>query len=209
MSDTKEYTPRPMSSKRVDRLLEKAMAAEDPNEGVRLLEEARRLAPEDPDVLYELGLAKEEAGDLEGMIEAFLEVSRLDPSHDRATGLLDETARNRIAALAEATLDRVPEPFKSRLGNVAVVIEDYPPRHAVAQGFDPRAYGMFDGPDDQAQHAVQELLTMPTQILLFAANLLADFEDEELDEEVAVTVLHEVGHYFGLDEEEVAALGLE
>jgi predicted Zn-dependent protease with MMP-like domain len=43
---------------------------------------------------------------------------------------------------------------------------------------------------------------------LFAANLLAAFPPEEIDEQVTVTVLHEIGHFFGLDEDEVAALGL-
>ena len=197
-----------MTSSKVDRLLEQAMLEEDPGRAAALLEEARALAPEDPDVLYELGLAKEELGDRDGMIAAFLEVARLDPREDRASGLLDDRARDRIAAAAEEALEQLPEPFRSRLGNVAVVIEDYPPGHAVREGFDPRAYGMFEGPDDLAQHLASEILMTPTRIVLFAANLLAAFPVEELEEQVTVTVLHEVGHYFGLDEDEVAALGL-
>ena len=50
----------------------------------------------------------------------------------------------------------------------------------------------------------------PTRIVLFWTNLLdvAD-DDDSLAEEVETTVLHEIAHYFGLDEEQVAALGLE
>jgi predicted Zn-dependent protease with MMP-like domain len=197
-----------MPPSKVDRLLEQALAEEDPSAAAALLEKARALDPEDPDVLYELGLAKEELGDREGMIAAFVEVSRLDPLSDRAAGLLDDRARDRIASSAEDALERIPEPFRSRLGNVAEVIEDYPPRHVVEQGFDPRAYGMFEGPDDLAQHLASEILVTPTCIVLFAANLLAAFPPEEIEEQVTVTVLHEIGHYFGLDEDEVAALGL-
>lgn len=184
------------------------MLEEDPSRAAALLEQARAIDPKDPDVLYELGLAKEELGDREGMIALFLEVLRLDPREDRALGLLDARARDTIAAAAEEALDRLPEPFRSRLGNVAVVIEDYPAMHVVAEGFDPRAYGMFEGPDDLAQHLASELLTTPTRIVLFAANLLAAFPPEEIEDQVTVTVLHEIGHYFGLDEEEVASLGL-
>jgi predicted Zn-dependent protease with MMP-like domain len=192
----------------VDRLLEKAMGEEDPRAAIALLEEALTIDPSDPDLLYELGLAKEELGDRDGMIAAFLEVARLDPSEDRASGLLDDRARDRIASAAEETLERLPEPFRDRLGNVAVVIEDYPSRDIVEQGFDPRAYGLFEGPDDLAQHLASEILMTPTRIVLFAANLLAAFPPDELEEQVTVTVLHEIGHYFGLDEDEVAALGL-
>ena len=49
----------------------------------------------------------------------------------------------------------------------------------------------------------------PTRIDLFTANLLASFPDSQrLDEEIEITLLHEIGHYFGLDEDEVEALGL-
>ena len=197
-----------MTASKVDRLLEKAMQEEDPRAAAALLEEAHAIDPEDPDVIYELGLAKEELGDREGMIAAFLEVSRLDPLEDRAAGLLDARTRDQIATSAEDARARLPEEFRVRMGNVAVVIEDYPPRHAVEQGFDPRAYGMFEGPDDLAQHLASELVMTPTRIVLFAANLLAAFPPEEIDEQVTVTVLHEIGHFFGLDEDEVAALGL-
>ncbi|MCA9663920.1 MAG: metallopeptidase family protein, partial [Myxococcales bacterium] len=79
----------------------------------------------------------------------------------------------------------------------------------VADGFDPRALGMFEGPDDFGQR-ILELAPMTSRIVLFTANLVASFADpEDLEEEVRVTVLHEVGHYFGLDEDGVAALGLE
>jgi predicted Zn-dependent protease with MMP-like domain len=50
----------------------------------------------------------------------------------------------------------------------------------------------------------------PTRIVLYACNLLAEFPDPvDLQEQVEITVLHEVGHYFGLDEDDMERLGLD
>ncbi len=49
---------------------------------------------------------------------------------------------------------------------------------------------------------------LPDKITIFAEPLLADFPDpEELREEIRLTVLHEIAHYFGMDEEEIEDLG--
>jgi predicted Zn-dependent protease with MMP-like domain len=49
---------------------------------------------------------------------------------------------------------------------------------------------------------------LPDKITIFAAALLADFPDpEELREEIRLTVLHEIAHYFGMDEDEIEDLG--
>jgi predicted Zn-dependent protease with MMP-like domain len=53
-------------------------------------------------------------------------------------------------------------------------------------------------------------MAAPTRIVLYACNLLAEFpEAEDLREQVEVTVLHEVGHFFGLDEDDLERLGLD
>jgi predicted Zn-dependent protease with MMP-like domain len=53
-------------------------------------------------------------------------------------------------------------------------------------------------------------LPAPTRIVLYTANLPAEFEDEEeLQSEVELTLLQEIGNYFGLDDEELDRLGLE
>ena len=77
----------------------------------------------------------------------------------------------------------------------------------IADGFDPRLLGLFQGtpmPEDGA------LAPSVTNILLFKRNLERFAEDEEhLAEEVRITVLHETAHYFGLDEDDLAAIGLD
>jgi predicted Zn-dependent protease with MMP-like domain len=74
---------------------------------------------------------------------------------------------------------------------------------------DPRSLGLFDGLSDaEVQNA--EIATQPTRIVLYTGNLVGSFgTDDELVEEVEITILHEVGHFFGLDEEDMERLGLE
>ena len=79
----------------------------------------------------------------------------------------------------------------------------------IEEGFDPRALGLFEGPDDFGQRSVHAPPT-PSRIVLFYMNLEASFpERDALAEEIEVTILHELGHYFGLDEDDVERLGLE
>ncbi|MGB1698589.1 MAG: metallopeptidase family protein, partial [Nannocystaceae bacterium] len=111
-----------------------------------------------------------------------------------------------IRAIATRVLTALPEEFSCRLENVPVVLEARPSRALVATGFDPRALGLFEGlADADAEHAGP----IPSRIVLFTRNLALEFpEKEELAEQVEITLLHEVGHFFGLDEEQVEALGL-
>jgi predicted Zn-dependent protease with MMP-like domain len=170
------------------------------------------LIVEDPgfaDAHYALAGVYEDLEDHESMVRHFLAVLALDAADDQARELVGEAEEEQIVAAAEGALDALPEELKQRLGNVAVVVETRPHWDVVGDGFDPRALGMFEGPDDFGQR-ILELAPMTSRIVLFTANLVASFADpEDLEEEVRVTVLHEVGHYFGLDEDGVAALGLE
>jgi predicted Zn-dependent protease with MMP-like domain len=109
-----------------------------------------------------------------------------------------------IEARARAVLDALPAELARRLSKVPVLLESRPTAHVVAEGFDPRALGLFEG----AMLAEPDLAA-PSRIVLYVHNLFEATEDDDaLLEEVEVTVLHEVGHYFGLDEDEVAELGL-
>ncbi|MBK8264614.1 MAG: metallopeptidase family protein [Nannocystis sp.] len=173
------------------------------------------LIADDPgfaDAHYALARLAEELGDEEAMRRHFLTVLALDAAEERASAPPPEQRarqHQQIAEVAEEALARLPAPLRDRLGNVAIVLEDLPAWEVVATGFDPRALGMFEGPDEHGQRS-GEIAVMASRIVLFCANLLATFPDpDELAEEVEVTVLHEIGHYFGLDEDEVSSLGLE
>jgi predicted Zn-dependent protease with MMP-like domain len=143
------------------------------------------------------------------MIAHNLEVLRLDAKADIGEGIGTPEDQRFIAAVAEEVLAGIPEEFRDRLTNVPVVLEARPGRALVEEGFDPRALGLFEGPDDYGQRS-RSSDPAPTRIVLFYANLLASFPDEDaLREEIEVTILHEIGHYFGLGEDDMERLGLE
>jgi len=167
------------------------------------------LAPEFADARYALGEILGLLGEEQAMIAENLEVRRLDTEADLGEGVGAPEDQRFIAQVAEEVLAAIPEEFRSRLGNVPVVLEARPNEALVRDGFDPRALGLFEGADDLGQRsaAAQEA---PTRIVLFFANLLASFPDEDaLREEIEVTILHEIGHFFGLDEQDMERLGLE
>jgi predicted Zn-dependent protease with MMP-like domain len=176
-----------------------------PEVAVSRLEQLIARTPEHADAHYDLGCIAGDRGDEETMVQHFLRVRALDARIDRELGIANETELTHIEEVAREALDRLPDMFTARLGHVAVMIELRPSRALVADGFDPRAFGLFEGPTDGVQD-----VPAPTRIVLFAANLLAEFPDpEELIEQIEVTVLHEVGHFFNLDEDELERLGLD
>lgn len=169
------------------------------------LERVIAVDPEHADAHYDLGCIAEEAGDRASMTQQFLRVRALDAAHDEAHGIGSEAQLAHIEEVAREVLDGLPPMFAERLAHVPVILEDRPSSALVADGFDPRAFGLFDGPTDGVRDE-----PAPTRIVLYAANLLAEFPDEpELSEQIEVTVLHEVGHFFGLDEDELERLGLD
>jgi predicted Zn-dependent protease with MMP-like domain len=89
-------------------------------------------------------------------------------------------------------LDSLPPEIAAGLENVAVVVEDEHPD-------DPDLLGLFT-----------EEPYMPAQITIYRLPLEEAFPDPLLlEEEIRVTVLHEIGHYFGMDEEDIARLGYD
>ncbi|MCY0992862.1 metallopeptidase family protein [Nannocystis sp. ILAH1] len=171
----------------------------------RALEREPRFA----DAHHALAQVHEAMDERPAMIRHYLEVLKLDAHDDIGAGIGTKEDQRFIAGVAEAVLEHLPEEFKGRLGNVPVVLEARPAKYLVQDGFDPRALGLFEGPDHFHQRGI-EAAAAPSRIVLYYANLLAMFADEdELREQVEVTILHEIGHYFGLDEDDMQRLGLD
>ena len=107
----------------------------------------------------------------------------------------------RFDDVVRSALDALPPEIAAGLENVAVVVEDENPD-------DPDLYGLFEGvPLTEGGLDAGDL---PSRIAIYQQPLRADFPDEhELREEIRITVLHELGHYFGLDEDRLAELGYE
>lgn len=164
--------------------------------------------PRRADAHYALARLHQAAGEHAEQVRHDLEVLRLDAAAHRRAGLGSRRALAVVEDAAALALDRLPEPFASRLHEVPVVLEPRPSRALVEEGFDPRALGLFEGPDDFGRRSLA-VTDRPTRIVVFFANLLDAYpRDEDLRAQVEVTLLHEIGHFFGLDEDEVDALGL-
>jgi predicted Zn-dependent protease with MMP-like domain len=175
-----------------------------------LLEQVVLDHPEHADARHALGKLYEAVDDLKAAKEQYLEVLRLDAADDVKLGFDFNDASEPILQTAKHTVEGLPKEFRDRVARVPIVIESRPAEDLVELGFDPRSLGLFEGPD----HALpmwETRMDVP-RIVLYAANLMASLPPndwEALDREVEITVLHEIAHYFGLDEEQVEALGLE
>ena len=100
-----------------------------------------------------------------------------------------------------AALDSLPPHVASALENVAVVVANENPE-------DPDLFGLYEGMPLPERGDVSGLL--PDTITIYRIPLEESFPDPgELRAEIRLTVLHELGHYFGLDEERIAELGYE
>ncbi len=108
-------------------------------------------------------------------------------------------------------LDRIPLEFRSRLENVAIIVERRPGNNKLKTlGLDPdrhTLYGLYEGtplPERSATHPP----LLPDKITIFSEPLMQDFPDpDELREQLRATLLHEIAHYFGMDESEIRDLG--
>jgi predicted Zn-dependent protease with MMP-like domain len=162
--------------------------------------------PNNPDAHYEAGIAYEELGEEAERRREFVEVLRLDALSEQAP-LPEHDAI--ICDEVEATLAELPAHINERLGAVAILVEPRPSLAAVKDGVDPRLLGLFEGATSEELSGPDAPLTA-TRIQIFSHNLASAFADEaSLRSEVRVTVLHEIGHFFGLEEEDMERLGLE
>lgn len=106
--------------------------------------------------------------------------------------------RRRFEQLVLDVLDDLPEPFRSRLSNVEILVEDGGPRELL---------GLYEGiplPDRDASYAG----VLPDVITIYRGPIESRARsDEELAREVRTTVLHEIAHHFGIDDERLHDLG--
>jgi predicted Zn-dependent protease with MMP-like domain len=117
--------------------------------------------------------------------------------------------RGLALAEIESTLTELPAPLRERAQKLPVTCERRPNRSLQRDGIAPDTLGLFVGPEfaDEGQSASP----LPPQIILFLDNLWeqAEADEEIFREEVHTTLLHELGHYLGLDEDELSERGLE
>ena len=100
-----------------------------------------------------------------------------------------------------AALDELPSHLAGALQNIAVVVED-------ENAEDPDLFGLYHGVPLPERGDMSGL--PPDTISIYRTPLQESFSDpDELRDEIRITVLHELAHYFGLDEERISELGYE
>jgi predicted Zn-dependent protease with MMP-like domain len=118
---------------------------------------------------------------------------------------------SRFEVLVERALDSIPMPFAGALDEVAIVIEDEPSRQQLREnGLTPAdtLYGLYEGVPRTEWGA--DWVPIPNKISLFRLPLEEDFPDPlDLEDEVRVTVIHELAHHLGIDDSRLDELGLD
>ena len=118
-----------------------------------------------------------------------------------------EELRELASAEVEGVLMNLPAPLREEAKQLPVTLERVPNAQLLEEGVELDTLGIFTG----AEFAEKGYIPMPSQIILFLENLwdYADGDENAFREEIRTTFLHELGHYFGLEEEDLFERGLE
>ena len=113
--------------------------------------------------------------------------------------------REHFVKVVEETLDSLPQEFRSRIKNVAILVEDSPPNQSPPEPGQQRRLllGIFHGVP-ATKKSVFDLPTGPAHIVLYQKNIEAVCSSEaEVRQQIRQTLMHELGHYFGMTEEQL------
>ena len=182
---------------------------------LRSLEKSDSLEPEVGHTLYHLALVHEHLGEYEQAecvaVGLPLVAGALQP------GLYPGPVRmsaEEFEAAARDAVDELPEQIGRYIANCPILIEDLPGESLVrGENLSPQILGLFTGvPATEAGSAASGGSSQPIDVdhvLLFKRNLeKVASSREELVEQIQITVRHEIGHYLGLEEDDLERLGL-
>jgi predicted Zn-dependent protease with MMP-like domain len=112
--------------------------------------------------------------------------------------------RKQFEAVVERALVRLPRVFRDKLANIAVVVEDWADDETLDEmGIEPpdTLYGLYRGVDLTHRDSGYGNV-LPDTVTIYQGPIEEDCETEaEMIEVIRETVVHEIGHYFGLDDE--------
>jgi predicted Zn-dependent protease with MMP-like domain len=113
-----------------------------------------------------------------------------------------EMTREEFEAAVSDALDLVPAELAQHLDNVVVLVEEEPPPD------DPELLGLYEGTPLTERDGWWASGSLPDRITVFRAPILRLCEDpDEVVDEVAITVVHEIAHFFGIDDDRLHELG--
>jgi len=155
----------------------------------------------DAEAHYYLAMCLERLGKGSEADEHYRRAAEIDPN---VFHLPMRMPRQEFERVAEQAMAELPEEFRVRFDNLTVMVEDFP---APDQDVLPDLLGLFVGtamPDRPGAVYIE-----PARVLLFQKNLERSAADvDTLKDEIGKTVLHEVGHYFGLNEDDMVRLDI-
>lgn len=176
-----------------------------------ILDDLVRAEPGFAEAWYLLAQVCEVQGDEVGARRGYDRAFELEPERFPRPHRFDDAA---VRDAVQAARDELPERFQDVLDELAIVIETMP-NHELAQPegsgepIPPDVLGLFVGAN-QLDHSVFSPLDHPGVIFLFQRNLERMCADPEtLIEEIRTTLWHELAHYLGFEEDQMADLGLE
>lgn len=174
----------------------------------KLVERVLKHTPNHPDAHHYLGLLAERRDDWNAAEQHFARARKLDPDaypeHVHLTTEEFDTA-------VEAALAKVPEEVKAALANVVIAVERMPKLDDIAgpPALSPLSLGMFRGPVGPDAEAARTVNQLPSEILLYQTNLERYAATrEDLIDQIEATLLHEIGHFVGWDEDDLYERGL-
>lgn len=180
-------------------------------EAERAVERALREDPREALGWWALGVLRQWHGDPAGADRALLHAAQLDPESCPLPPHLEEDA---LDAIINEVLATLPEGLRAYMENVSIVVDDMPDADALdtdgGQASPLELLGLFAGHSLLERSHDEPWSRLPPTITLFRKNLERSAADlDELHQQVRVTLLHEIGHFLGLDEDGVAERGLE
>ena len=194
-------------------LLEKGLALHELcrfEEARRALLAAEARDPDDPWIANALGLVAERRGDEDEARRRFARARRLAPDDFPRPVRL---SHREFEAAVEDALAALPEGVRRYLSNVAITVEDLPAEEDLLDGdppLSPGILGLFRGAPFGQKASMDPWSHLPSSIVLYQRNLERSCSRRgELIEEIGATLVHEVGHFLGLSEEELYQRGLE
>jgi predicted Zn-dependent protease with MMP-like domain len=164
-----------------------------------------------PEAWWVRSLLQEWRGDLAGAQRSLAHAQWLDPTGFPMPPHLSDSE---VERLVEQAILKLHPDLQELLSNVAVILDEVPSME-VLMHYDPPAsplelLGYFSGQSVMERSTDDPWSSFPATIVLFRRNLARISSDrDELVDQLRITIFHEIGHFLGLDELDVAKRGLE
>jgi predicted Zn-dependent protease with MMP-like domain len=132
---------------------------------------------------------------------------KLDMRYE-ASNVAERLQRRQFERLVERVVAMLPPGIMPLVNNVEIVIEDEPARDQLSDESE-ELFGLYQG-TPQTERGVSYGMTLPDKITIFRGPIERVSDSRaELAHQIRVTIIHEIAHHFGIDEQRIADLGYE